>query len=68
MFSYDNNGLNDVAGISNSVTILFNKRFQCAFGASSLHSEDDSYHDDPWCKLWLRLVAFKNCNYDLICI
>ena len=62
--SHDNNGLNNVADVSNSVTTLFNKRFQCAFGASLLHSEGDCC-DDPWCKLWLRLVTFKNCHYNL---
>ena len=64
--SHNNNVLNNVADVSNSrsVTTLFNKRFQCAFGALLLHSENDCY-DDPWCKLWLRLVTFKNCRYDL---
>jgi len=39
-------------------------QFQWAFDASLLHSEGDC-HYDPWCKLWLRLVAIKNCLYDL---
>ena len=56
--------MNDVADVSNSVTILFNKRFQCTFGASLLHSEGDCY-DDPHCNLCLQLVTFKNCQYDL---
>ena len=50
-------------GVNNSVTVI-NERFQHAFGASLLHSEGDCY-DDSWCKLWLRLVAFRNCHYDL---
>ena len=29
-----------------------------------LHSEGDCY-EDSWCKLWLWLVSFKNCHYDL---
>ena len=32
--------------------------------ASLLHSVGD-YYDDPWCKLCLWLVTFKNCHYDL---
>ena len=64
MSSNDDNGLNDVADVSNTVTTLFNKRFQHVFGASLWHSEGDCY-DDPWCKLWLHLVTFKNCYYDL---
>ena len=47
MSSYDDNGLNNIADVSNFVTILFNKRFQCAFGVSLLHSVDGCY-DDPW--------------------
>ena len=39
MSSHNDNGLNDVADVSNSVTTLFNKRFQCAFDASLLHSD-----------------------------
>ena len=29
-----------------------------------LHSEGGSY-DNTWCKLWLHIVSFKNCHYDL---
>ena len=61
--SRDDNGSGCDTGINNSVTVI-NERFQCAFGASLLYSEGDCY-DDSWCKLWLRLVAFKNCHYDL---
>ena len=43
---------------------VINERFQQAFGASLLHSEGGCY-DDSWSKLWLRLVAIKNCHYDL---
>ena len=39
-------------------------RFQDAFGAQLLHFEGGSY-DNTWCKLWLRIVSFKNCHYDL---
>ena len=38
--------------------------FQDAFGAQLLHSEGGSY-DNVWCKLWLRIVSFKNCHYYL---
>ena len=62
--SHDNNGLNNVTDISNSVTTLFNERFQCAFGTSLLHSGGHCY-DDPWCKLCLQLVTFRNCHYNL---
>ena len=62
--SHGDNGWNDVADISNSVTTLFNERFQFAFCASLLHVEGDCY-DDPWCKLCLLLVTFKSCHYDL---
>ena len=55
--SRNNNGLNDVADVSNSVTTLqlFNERFQCAFDALLLHSEGNCY-DDTWCKLCLQLL------------
>ena len=39
-------------------------RFQDTFGAQLFHSEGGSY-DNTWCKLWLRIVSFKNCHYDL---
>ena len=29
-----------------------------------LHSEGGSC-DNAWCKLWLHIVSFKNCHYDL---
>ena len=61
--SRDDNGSGCDTGINNSVTVI-NERFQHAFGASLLHSEGDCY-EDSWCKLWLRLVAFTNCHYDL---
>ena len=61
--SRDNNGSGCDTGVNNSVTVI-NERFQRAFGGSLLHSEGDCY-EDSWCKLWLRLVAFKNCHYDL---
>ena len=59
--SQDNNSLND-ADVNNSVPVI-NKRFQHAFGASLL--PEGNCYDDSWCKLWLRLVAFKNCRDDL---
>ena len=62
--SKDDNGLNDIADFSNTVTTLFNKIFQCAFGTLLLHSAGDCY-DNPRCKLWLHLVTFKNYHYDL---
>ena len=43
---------------------VVNERFQQAFDASLLHSEGIGY-EDSWSKLWLRLVAMKNCHYDL---
>ena len=61
--SCDDNGSGCDTAVNNSVTVI-NERFQRAFGALLLHSEGDCY-EDSWCKLWLRLVAFKNCHYDL---
>ena len=61
--SRDDNGSSCDTGVNDSVTVI-SERFQCAFGASLLHSEGDCY-DDSWCKLLLQLVAFKNCHYDL---
>ena len=40
------------------------KRIQQTFGASLLHLDGGCY-DDPWCKLWLRYIAVKNCHYEL---
>ena len=34
------------------------------FGAQLLYSEGGSY-DNAWRTLWLRIVSFKNCHYDL---
>ena len=39
-------------------------RCQDAFGAQLLHSEGGSY-DNACCKLWIRIVSFRNCHYDL---
>ena len=61
--SHDDNGLGCDTGVNNSVAVI-NERFQRTFGASLLRSEGDCY-DNSWWKLWLRLVAFKNCHYDL---
>ena len=40
-------------------------RFQDAFGAQLLYSEGGSSYDNAWCKLWLCIVSFRNCHYDL---
>ena len=37
---------------------------QDAFGVQMLYSEGGSY-DNAWCKLWLCILSFKNCHYDL---
>ena len=50
---------------SRAPALGINERFQHAFEASLLYSEGGCY-DDPWCKLWSRLVVIKNCHYDLL--
>ena len=47
-----------------AVSDFVHLHFQEAFGAQLLHSEGRSY-DNAWRTLWLRIVSFKNCHYDL---
>ena len=47
-----------------TVPELVRSHFQNAFGAPLLHSEGGP-RVDVWCKLWLRIVSFRNCHYDL---